>query len=137
MPYIVVNIVNTARSTMFLAAGLYFLGVLPFSDVNWSVMLNNAYSAGVLYRPEAFDIYGNDALVLVGESGCEKATLEKTAGGLQKSTGGTVKYRGWGIWEGTSGSPLSDDEARWGLQVVHQNPGSLLNSYQRVRTILE
>lgn len=54
MPYIVVNMVNAARSIIFAAVALYFLGVLPFSDANWGVMLNNAYQAGALYRPEAY-----------------------------------------------------------------------------------
>lgn len=54
MPYIVVNMVNAARSIIFAAVALYFLGVLPFSDANWGVMLNNAYSAGALYRPDAY-----------------------------------------------------------------------------------
>ncbi|MFC7141578.1 ABC transporter permease [Halosimplex aquaticum] len=54
MPYIVVNMVNAARRTIFAAVALYFLGVLPFSDANWGVMLNNAYSAGALYRPSAY-----------------------------------------------------------------------------------
>ncbi|WP_436922958.1 ABC transporter permease [Halosimplex amylolyticum] len=54
MPYIVVNMVNAARRVIFAAVALYFLGVLPFSDANWGVMLNNAYSAGALYRPSAY-----------------------------------------------------------------------------------
>lgn len=54
MPYIVVNMVNAARSVIFAAVALYFLGVLPFSDANWGVMLNNAYNAGAIFRPAAY-----------------------------------------------------------------------------------
>lgn len=53
MPYIVVNMVNAARRIIFAAVALYFLGVLPFSDSNWGVMLDNAYNSGALYRPDA------------------------------------------------------------------------------------
>lgn len=53
MPYIVVNMVNAARRIIFAAVALYFLGVLPYSDANWGVMLNNAYNSGALYRTDA------------------------------------------------------------------------------------
>ncbi|WP_276256856.1 ABC transporter ATP-binding protein [Halomontanus rarus] len=85
----------------------------------------------------SLDIYDNDVVVLVGESGCGKTTLAKTAVGLQTPTGGTIEYRGRDIWEGASGSTLADKEIRRALQIVHQDPGSALNSHHRVRTILE
>lgn len=53
MPYIVVNLVNAARRIIFAAVALYFLGVLPYSDANWGVMLESAYAAGAVYRPAA------------------------------------------------------------------------------------
>ncbi len=53
MPYIVVNMANAARRIIFAAVALYFLGVLPFSDANWGVMLDNAYNSGALYRTDA------------------------------------------------------------------------------------
>lgn len=53
MPYIMINFVNTARYVIFSAVGLYFLGVLPFQDANWGVMLNQAYQQGAHYRPGA------------------------------------------------------------------------------------
>ncbi|MFC4986443.1 ABC transporter permease [Saliphagus infecundisoli] len=53
MPYIMVNLVNAARTIIFSAVALYYLGVLPFADANWGVMLNQAYHAGAIYRPDA------------------------------------------------------------------------------------
>lgn len=53
MPYIAVNMVNAARRIIFGAVALYFLGVLPFADANWGVMLNNAYESGAIYRGSA------------------------------------------------------------------------------------
>lgn len=50
MPYIFVNFVNSARNVIFASVGLYFLGILPFTNENWGVMMNMAYtSGGALY----------------------------------------------------------------------------------------
>lgn len=51
--YIVINLTNAARYVIFAAVALYYLGVLPFSDTNWGIMLNQAYASGAMYRPAA------------------------------------------------------------------------------------
>lgn len=53
LPYISVNLVKAARSVIFSAVGLYFIGVLPITDSNWGVMLSNAYNGGAMYRIRA------------------------------------------------------------------------------------
>lgn len=54
MPYIMINMVNAARRVIFASIGLYFLGVLPSTSLNWGVMMNLAYSAtGALYTWES------------------------------------------------------------------------------------
>lgn len=54
MPYITVNFVNSARGVIFSSVGLYFLGILPFTNLNWGVMLNLAYdTGGALYTSSA------------------------------------------------------------------------------------
>jgi len=88
----------------------------------------------------SFDLTERDVLVLVGESGCGKTTLGKTAVGLQRPTEGTVTYRGQDVW--TAKDRLGDidipfREIRQSLQIIHQDPGSSLNSHKRVRSILE
>lgn len=53
MPFVAVNFVGTARSVIFSSVALYFLGILPFSNLNWGVMMNLAYqTAGALYTWE-------------------------------------------------------------------------------------
>lgn len=49
MPYVLVNFVGAARNVIFGSVGLYFLGVLPFSNLNWGVMITRAYNSGALY----------------------------------------------------------------------------------------
>ncbi|WP_242695401.1 ABC transporter ATP-binding protein [Halomontanus rarus] len=80
-----------------------------------------------------------DIVVLVGESGCGKTTLGKSAVGLQKPTGGSVSYRGQDIWEAKD-NPRDADvdwaEIRRALQIIHQDPSTALNSSRRVEAIL-
>jgi peptide/nickel transport system permease protein len=49
MPYILINFMGSARRVIFESVGLYFLGVLPFTTVNWGVMMNMAYRSGTLF----------------------------------------------------------------------------------------
>lgn len=46
MPYIMINAANAAKSVIFAAVGLYFLGFLPEAGLNWGVMMNQAYNQG-------------------------------------------------------------------------------------------
>lgn len=89
----------------------------------------------------------NDVLCLVGESGCGKTTLGKTAVGLQRPTDGEVLYRGQDFWEtkdrasrfwqrGSKNGHYSYEEMRRNLQIVHQDASSSLSGNHTVETIL-
>lgn len=52
MPYISVNFANSSRKVIFESVGLYFLSILPFTTLNWGVMMNEAYNGANLTRPE-------------------------------------------------------------------------------------
>lgn len=54
MPLIMVHFVTGARGVIFKAVGLYFLGILPFSAVNWGVMMNLAYKGGAIFEPAKY-----------------------------------------------------------------------------------
>lgn len=55
MPYITMNFVQAARNVIFGSVALYFLGLLPYNQVNWGVMMQNANSqAGAVSSPSAF-----------------------------------------------------------------------------------
>ncbi|MFC6825057.1 ABC transporter ATP-binding protein [Halopelagius fulvigenes] len=86
------------------------------------------------------EIGENDVVALVGESGCGKTTLGKTAIGLQRPTSGSVKYRGQDIWEARengSDAEIPFGDIRRALQIIHQDPGSSLNPNRRVLNTLE
>lgn len=53
MPYITVNFVRSGRNVIFASVALYFLGILPFVNTNWGVMLNESYTSGALVTPSA------------------------------------------------------------------------------------
>lgn len=48
MPYIVYNLMTAARNVIFASVGLYYLGILPYDQQNWGVMLDDAHSGGAL-----------------------------------------------------------------------------------------
>ncbi|MFB6141178.1 MAG: ABC transporter permease [Halosimplex sp.] len=48
MPFILISFTNAARNIIFASVGLYFLGVLPYSSLNWGVILDTAYSNGAI-----------------------------------------------------------------------------------------
>lgn len=49
MPLIMVHFVTSARGIIFKAVGLYFIGVLSFTTINWGVMMQVAYQSGALF----------------------------------------------------------------------------------------
>jgi len=48
MPYVLINFMQAGRNVIFASVGLYYLGLLPFSGLNWGVVLNTAQKSGAL-----------------------------------------------------------------------------------------
>lgn len=83
----------------------------------------------------SLDVPENEVVGLIGESGCGKTTLGKTAIGLQRPTGGRVSYRNQNIWDARDKNGDVDipwAEIRNSLQIIHQDPGSSLNPNKKV-----
>lgn len=49
LPYVFMSFMRMGREVIFAAVGLYFLGLLPFTNFNWGVILNQAWSANAIY----------------------------------------------------------------------------------------
>lgn len=79
------------------------------------------------------DIYQNEILALVGESGCGKSTFGKLLVNLNKPTEGSIVFAGKDL------SKISEKEApllRKDMQIVFQDIGASLNPRKTVETIL-
>ena len=74
-----------------------------------------------------------EVLGLVGESGSGKSTVAYTVMGMYHQTGGEIEFNGEEITSATKGRSRNFKRS---AQIVFQDPGSSLNPYQDVHSIL-
>jgi peptide/nickel transport system permease protein len=48
MPYVLIHFMKNSRNVIFSTVALYYLGILPFTTLNWGVMINRARKSGAL-----------------------------------------------------------------------------------------
>jgi len=54
MPFVLINFMGNSIRVISASVGLYFLGVLPYTNLNWGVMINNAYGGGALFSSSSW-----------------------------------------------------------------------------------
>src|SRR5690554_1548451 len=89
-------------------------------------------NAGLFSKPDVvkavnnvtFSVFEGETLGLVGESGCGKSTLGLTILQLEKSTSGSIKYKGKEL---TKLSKTEVRKLRKEIQIIFQDPYSSLN----------
>jgi peptide/nickel transport system ATP-binding protein len=122
--------------------------VLTLDDVEVHFESSQGLIKSLLQEPEhvravdgvSLDVYENEVIALVGESGCGKTTLGKTAIGLQRPTGGSIKFRGQDIWDAKDKKgdvEIPHEDIRQSLQIIHQDPGSAINPNRTIMHNLE
>jgi oligopeptide/dipeptide ABC transporter ATP-binding protein len=79
------------------------------------------------------DVFPDETLGLVGESGCGKTTLSKIILALEKPDAGSVLFDGIDI-HGASGQSLT--HIRRGIQVIFQDPFGSLNPRKKISSIV-
>ena len=81
----------------------------------------------------SFDIYENETVGLVGESGCGKSTVGNCLIRLLNATAGSVEFEGQDILK-LKGKELN--EVRKKMQIIFQDPYSSLNPRETINAIL-
>jgi peptide/nickel transport system permease protein len=65
MPYITISFVRSGWYIIFASVALYFLGILPFTNLNWGVMMNIGYQSGALLSLPVFFTLGVPMVAVV------------------------------------------------------------------------
>lgn len=51
--YILINFIIAVTNAIYTLVGLYLLGLAPQSGVNWGIMINDAWTKGAMFNPDA------------------------------------------------------------------------------------
>jgi peptide/nickel transport system permease protein len=52
--YILINFIIAITNAIYALVGLYVLGLAPLAGNNWGIMINDAWTRGAMFNPDAF-----------------------------------------------------------------------------------
>jgi oligopeptide transport system ATP-binding protein len=113
--------------------------ILEVNDIKKSFPIKSGAfgrSSGIIPAVDGvdMDLYPNETLGLVGESGCGKTTLSKLILMLEKPDSGRIIFDGMDISQARGESIR---KIRRGMQVIFQDPFGSLNPRKRISSIVE
>jgi len=66
MPYVTISFLTTMRGAITASVGLMLLGLIPFSSMNWGMMMNMAMTqSGAIYLPQALSYVLSPMMAIV------------------------------------------------------------------------
>jgi peptide/nickel transport system permease protein len=68
--YILINFIIAITNSTYVLVGLYLLGLAPMSGDNWGIMINDAWTSGAMFNPNAMSyIFSPVAMIVLLQLG--------------------------------------------------------------------
>lgn len=68
--YILINFIIAITNAIYALVGLYLLGLAPMSGDNWGIMINDAWTSGAMFNPQAMSyIFSPVAMIVLLQLG--------------------------------------------------------------------
>jgi peptide/nickel transport system permease protein len=68
--YILINFIIAVTNAIYALVGLYLLGLAPMSGSNWGIMINDAWTSGAMFNPQAMSyIFSPVAMIVLLQLG--------------------------------------------------------------------
>ncbi len=68
--YILINFIIAITNAIYALVGLYLLGLAPMSGNNWGIMINDAWTSGAMFNPQAMSyIFSPVAMIVLLQLG--------------------------------------------------------------------
>lgn len=63
--YILINFIIAITNAIYALVGLYLLGLAPMSGSNWGIMINDAWTSGAMFNPQAMSYIFSPVVMII------------------------------------------------------------------------